>query len=58
MASPIKGNQKKSVEYYKHKWKFKPKVSSIFHFELANDGWISNILYVNKLPYMSLFVEY
>ena len=24
---------------------FKPKISSIFHFVLVNDGWISHILY-------------
>ena len=33
--------------YVYDKWNFKPKISSTFHFELVNDGWISHILYVN-----------
>ena len=47
MASCIKGIQELSCgEHYKHKWKFKLKFSSVFHFELVNDGWISDILHV------------
>ena len=26
------------------KWNFKPKISSIFHIERVNDGWVSQIL--------------
>ena len=37
-------------ECYNHKWNFKPKISSIFHFELENDGRISHILYIMRLP--------
>ena len=33
----------------KHNWNFKPKISSIIHFWLVKDGWISHILYV-KAP--------
>ena len=28
------------------KWHFKPKISSVFHFVLVNDGWSSHILCV------------
>ena len=38
--------KKNCGECYEHKWNFKPKFSSIFHFWLVNDGWISHILYV------------
>ena len=31
-----------------HLWNFKPKILSIFHFWLINDGWISGILYLNR----------
>ena len=40
--------EKKCGECYKNKWNFEPEISSIFHFELVNDGWISHILYVSK----------
>ena len=29
-------------------WKFKPKISSIFHFEYVNEVWISGVLGVNS----------
>ena len=38
--------KKNGGECCKHKWSFKPKISSIFHFWLVNDGWLSHLLYV------------
>ena len=26
------------------KWKFKPKISYIFHFQLVSDGWMAHVL--------------
>ena len=30
-----------------NKWNCKPQISTIFHFEQGNEGWISHILCVN-----------
>ena len=42
------------VPTYNHKWNFKSKLSSIFHFWLANDGWISQILCVKGTTHAHL----
>ena len=48
MASHMKEFQKKCGKTFKLKWEFKPKETSIFHFGLVNDRWISHILYVKS----------
>ena len=40
------------------KWNFKPKISSIFHFEQVIDGWISHIFYVRNSSTLNYVLEY